>query len=152
MRRNIFSLSELVFTSFILLKSLSQEFRHVSFRNILTRILFSWLNHAGGQENFNKSMCLCAGANNWVPTNQAINGGLMDKWAQIDDPQAWGYFKRQDIPWHYAVADAYTVGDAYHVCSQITGRLRNYLTYCRQEFLRIPIPTGGFGRSVLPLF
>ncbi|TVY15315.1 Non-hemolytic phospholipase C [Lachnellula arida] len=73
-----------------------------------------WLNHAGGEENFNKSMCLCAGANNWVPTNQAMNGGLMDKWALIDDPQAWGYFKRQDLPWHYAMADAYTIGDAYH--------------------------------------
>jgi phospholipase C len=76
-----------------------------------------WLNHAGGEENFNKSMCLCAGANNWVPTNQIIDGGLMDKWALIDTPQAWGYFKRQDLPWHYAVADAYTVGDAYHVYS-----------------------------------
>ncbi|KAH8648435.1 putative hemolytic phospholipase C precursor [Xylariales sp. PMI_506] len=73
-----------------------------------------WLNYLGGEENFNKSQCLCAGANNWVPTQQAMNGGLMNMWAQIDDPQSWGYFKRQDIPYHYALADAYTVGDAYH--------------------------------------
>ncbi|CZR52692.1 related to phospholipase C [Phialocephala subalpina] len=73
-----------------------------------------WLNYKGGEENFNKSMCLCAGANNWIPTQQAMNGGLMNAWAQIDTPQAWGYFKRQDIPYHFALADAYTVGDAYH--------------------------------------
>ncbi|KAF8849972.1 putative hemolytic phospholipase C precursor [Acephala macrosclerotiorum] len=73
-----------------------------------------WLNYLGGEENYNKSMCLCAGANNWIPTQQAMNGGLMNKWAQIDTPQAWGYFKRQDIPYHFALADAYTVGDAYH--------------------------------------
>lgn len=46
-----------------------------------------------------------------------MNGGLMNAWAQIDTPQAWGYFKRQDIPYHFALADAYTVGDAYHVCN-----------------------------------
>jgi phospholipase C len=76
-----------------------------------------WLNYLGGEENFNKSQCLCAGANNWVPTQQAMNGGLMNQWAQVDDPQSWGYFKRQDIAYHYALADAYTVGDAYHVRS-----------------------------------
>lgn len=78
-----------------------------------------WLNYLGGEENFNKSQCLCAGANNWAPTQEAMNGGLMDKWALIDDPQSWGYFKRQDIPYHYALADAYTVGDAYHVSSSM---------------------------------
>ncbi|PMD34958.1 putative hemolytic phospholipase C precursor [Hyaloscypha variabilis F] len=73
-----------------------------------------WLNYLGGAENFNKSMCLCAGANNWIPTQQALQGGVMNKWAQIDTPQAWGYFKRQDIPWHFALAESYTVADAYH--------------------------------------
>jgi phospholipase C len=48
-----------------------------------------WLNYLGGEENFNKSMCLCAGANNWIPTQQALQGGAMNKWAQIDTPQAW---------------------------------------------------------------
>jgi phospholipase C len=75
-----------------------------------------WLNYLRGEEDFNKSMCLCAGANNWIPTQQAMNGGLMNKWAQIDTPQSWGYFNRQDIPWHFALAESYTIGDAYHVC------------------------------------
>ena len=25
-----------------------------------------------------------------------------------------GYFKRSDIPFYYALADAFTIGDAYH--------------------------------------
>lgn len=77
-----------------------------------------WLNYLGVEENYNKSQCLCAGANNWVPTQQAMNSGLMNMWAQVDDPQSWGYFKRQDIPYHFALAEAYTVGDAYHVRSR----------------------------------
>jgi phospholipase C len=39
-----------------------------------------------------------------------------------------GYLDRSDIPFHYALADAYTVGDAYH-CSVLsaTGPNRTYL-------------------------
>lgn len=70
-----------------------------------------WFNYKGGEEAWNKSQCLCAGANNWIPTQQALNGGLNNMWAQIDKPQSWGYFKREDLPYHFALADAYTVGD-----------------------------------------
>ncbi|KAL1859073.1 hypothetical protein VTK73DRAFT_7602 [Phialemonium thermophilum] len=73
-----------------------------------------WLNWKGDARGFNQSMCLCAGANNWIPTHQALNGGLNNRWAQIDTPQSWGYFKRQDIPFHFKLAESYTVGDAYH--------------------------------------
>ncbi|KAK0387603.1 hypothetical protein NLU13_3849 [Sarocladium strictum] len=74
-----------------------------------------WFNYLGGEESWNMSQCLCAGANNWIPTQQALNGGLNNMWAQIDKPQSWGYFKRQDLPYHFALADAYTVGDHYFV-------------------------------------
>jgi phospholipase C len=70
-----------------------------------------WFNYLGGEESWNKSQCLCAGANNWIPTQQALNGGLNNMWAQIDKPQSWGYFKREDLPYHFALADAYTIGD-----------------------------------------
>ncbi|KAI5459062.1 putative hemolytic phospholipase C precursor [Mariannaea sp. PMI_226] len=73
-----------------------------------------WLNYLGGDESHNKSQCLCAGSNQWIPTKQALNGGSNDMWAQVSGPQSWGYFKRQDIPYHFALAEAYTVGDAYH--------------------------------------
>lgn len=72
-----------------------------------------WLNYVSGEEAYNKSQCLCAGDNNWIPTQQIMQSGFKD-WATIDTPQAWGYFKRQDIPYHYALAEAYTVSDHYH--------------------------------------
>lgn len=82
-----------------------------------------YLNYLGGEESYNKSQCLCAGANNWIPTHQAMNNGHLDMWAQVDTAQAWGYHMRQDIPFHYALADAYTVGDAYHVKATLSSEL-----------------------------
>ena len=48
---------------------------------------------------------------------RAWNQGQYDNWATIKGPMAtMSYMTREDIPYHYALADAFTVGDAYH-CS-----------------------------------
>lgn len=59
----------------------------------------------------------------WGVQHQAWNGGKMDQWVtahrKVDGahgPYTMGYFRRQDIPFHYALAEAFTVCDAYH-CS-----------------------------------
>ena len=59
----------------------------------------------------------------WAVQHRAWNGGKMDQWLPAhraadgaDGPYTMGYFKREDIPFHYALADAFTVCDAYH-CS-----------------------------------
>jgi len=39
-----------------------------------------------------------------------------DAWVPVKGPMTMGYFTRQDIPFYYALADAFTIGDAYH-CS-----------------------------------
>jgi phospholipase C len=59
----------------------------------------------------------------WGPMHQAWNGGAMDGWAiahaQADGPDgvtAMGYYTRADLPYYYALADAFTICDAYH-CS-----------------------------------
>lgn len=59
----------------------------------------------------------------WKVQHQAWNGGRMDQWLPAhraadgtDGPYTMGYFKREDIPFHYALAEAFTVCDAYH-CS-----------------------------------
>ncbi|HEY1562828.1 MAG TPA: phospholipase C, phosphocholine-specific [Caulobacteraceae bacterium] len=39
-----------------------------------------------------------------------------DAWIRIKSPLTMGYFIREDVPFHYALADAFTVCDAYH-CS-----------------------------------
>lgn len=37
-----------------------------------------------------------------------------DAWIRQKGPAAMGYLTRQDIPFYYALADAFTIGDAYH--------------------------------------
>jgi phospholipase C len=52
----------------------------------------------------------------WGNTHRAWNNGQYDSWATVNGPVAMSYMTRDDIPYHHALADAFTVGDAYH-CS-----------------------------------
>jgi phospholipase C len=63
----------------------------------------------------------------WVPQHAAWNSGAMDQFlkAHLDDtanaanaPMTMGYYSRADIAYYYALADAFTLCDAYH-CSVI---------------------------------
>jgi phospholipase C len=51
----------------------------------------------------------------WASQHDAWQGGLMNGWvAAKGSLVTLGYLNRTDIPFHYALADAYTIGDAYH--------------------------------------
>jgi phospholipase C len=50
----------------------------------------------------------------WSATHLGWNQGQYDSWASVNGPTAMSYMAREDIPYHYALADAFTVGDAYH--------------------------------------
>jgi len=52
----------------------------------------------------------------WNGTHDAWNGGVYDRWVPNKGTTAMAHLTRQDIPYHYALADAFTVCDAYH-CS-----------------------------------
>jgi phospholipase C len=52
----------------------------------------------------------------WDSTHDAWNGGAYDRWVPNKGTSSMVYFTREDIPFHYALADAFTVCDAYH-CS-----------------------------------
>ncbi|MFT3977013.1 MAG: alkaline phosphatase family protein [Sphingomonas bacterium] len=59
----------------------------------------------------------------WAVQHRAWNHGRMDQWLPAHraadcthGPYMMGYFKREDIPFHHALADAFTICDAYH-CS-----------------------------------
>ncbi|MEV6996454.1 phosphocholine-specific phospholipase C [Streptomyces sp. NPDC093982] len=54
----------------------------------------------------------------WNDGQQAYNGGKYDKWVPAKGTTTMAYLNREDIPFHYALADAFTVCDAYH-CSFI---------------------------------
>ncbi len=65
----------------------------------------------------------------WESQHGAWYGGWMNAWYYAKGgPTTLGFLNRQDIPYHYALADAYTIGDAYH-CSVLsaTGPNRTYL-------------------------
>jgi phospholipase C len=52
----------------------------------------------------------------WEATHGCWNNGHYDRWAITNGPMVMSYNTREDLPYHYALADAFTVGDAYH-CS-----------------------------------
>ncbi|MFF3978949.1 phosphocholine-specific phospholipase C [Streptomyces sp. NPDC001828] len=53
----------------------------------------------------------------WGTGHTAINGGAMNKWVAAKGERTMGYFTREDIPYQYALADAFTLCDGYF-CSQ----------------------------------
>lgn len=60
----------------------------------------------------------------WTVQHAAVNGGRMDNWVpahrkadgEKHGPYTMGYYTRDDIPFHFALAEAFTLCDAYH-CS-----------------------------------
>jgi len=59
----------------------------------------------------------------WDVQHEAWNGGRMDQWLAahrkadgVKGPYVMGYYKRADIPFQFALAEAFTICDAYH-CS-----------------------------------
>jgi phospholipase C len=55
----------------------------------------------------------------WTTTQLAWNGGKYDQWVPNKGSTTMAYLTREDIPYHFGLADAFTVCDAYH-CSGIT--------------------------------
>jgi phospholipase C len=49
----------------------------------------------------------------WLTGHQAWNRGLYDGWIKTKSDLTMGYLERDDIPYHFALADTFTVGDAY---------------------------------------
>jgi phospholipase C len=74
---------------------------------------------------------------NWASQVDARNHGRYDNWLQAKRsgnkeyahmPLTLGYYNRDDIPFYYSFADAFTVCDQ-HFCSSITPTLPNRLFY-----------------------
>src|SRR5262249_22537749 len=54
----------------------------------------------------------------WNDSHAAFNNGKYDQWIPSKGTTAMIYYARDDIPYHFALADAFTVCDAYY-CSLI---------------------------------
>ncbi|MEY9949979.1 phosphocholine-specific phospholipase C [Kitasatospora sp. GAS1066B] len=57
-------------------------------------------------------------AHDWNSGHQARNNGKYDQWVPAKTATTMAYLTREDIPFHYALADAFTICDAYH-CSLV---------------------------------
>ena len=55
-------------------------------------------------------------AHDWTSTHAAWNLGKYDQWVPNKGTTTMAHLIRSDIPFHYALADAFTICDAYH-CS-----------------------------------
>jgi len=71
----------------------------------------------------------------WTDQVDAANKGRHDRWLQVKRsgtrayaamPLTLGFYTRQDIPFYYALADAFTICDQYF-CSTLTGTTPNRL-------------------------
>lgn len=62
----------------------------------------------------------------WTDAQDAWDQGRMDRWPDAKKPWSMGYFQRADIPFQFALADAFTLCDAYH-CATQTGTNTNRL-------------------------
>ncbi|MEV5942010.1 phosphocholine-specific phospholipase C [Streptomyces sp. NPDC051994] len=54
----------------------------------------------------------------WTGSHAAFNHGKYDQWVPAKTATTMAYLTREDIPFHYALADTFTICDAYH-CSFI---------------------------------
>ncbi|PZP30927.1 MAG: phospholipase C, phosphocholine-specific [Roseateles depolymerans] len=52
----------------------------------------------------------------WADAHKAWNDGHNDRWVPAKGKVTMAYMQRSDIPFYYALADAFTICDAYH-CS-----------------------------------
>ncbi|MBO1358558.1 phospholipase C, phosphocholine-specific [Acetobacter sacchari] len=52
----------------------------------------------------------------WKTTHEAWNDGKWDGWIAAKSTTCMAHMTRDDVPFHYALADAFTICDAYH-CS-----------------------------------
>jgi phospholipase C len=57
----------------------------------------------------------------WAVQHEAWNGGKMDQWLPAhrkadgpNGPYCMGYYNREDIPFQFALAEAFTICDTYH--------------------------------------
>lgn len=70
----------------------------------------------------------------WDNQLAARNNGMYDKWLDSKKgsyphiPMTLGYYTREDIPFYYGLADAFTVCDQ-HFCSSLTGTTPNRLFF-----------------------
>ncbi|KAK2616742.1 hypothetical protein QQS21_000354 [Conoideocrella luteorostrata] len=71
-----------------------------------------YLNYLGGTWP-EATQCMTAGSNGWYQNHAAWNFGSNDHWAMNNTPWSIGFYKKDDLPTHWALAENWVVGDMY---------------------------------------
>ncbi|KIE24339.1 phospholipase [Streptomyces sp. MUSC 125] len=84
---------------------------------------------AGGKDGETLAQCNGDLPHSWSSQHSAWNKGRLDSWVSaVGNVRTLGYLDRSDIPFHYALADNYTVCDGYFSSTlSATGPNRTYL-------------------------
>ena len=90
------------------------------------------------------AQCLKGLDHSWVKSQAAIDGGRYGQWVATKTGMTMGYHLRQDIPFQYALADAFTVCDQYF-CS-VPGQTHPNRFYLMTGMLD---PTGAGGGPII---
>jgi phospholipase C len=102
----------------------------------------------------------------WAVQHEAWNGGKMDQWLQAhrkadgrNGPYCMGYYTREDIPFQFALAEAFTICDNYH-CSMMGPTWPNRMYYMtgtidpdgagRGPIISNVVPDEGYGWKTYP--
>ncbi|WP_027818148.1 phosphocholine-specific phospholipase C [Paraburkholderia bannensis] len=64
----------------------------------------------------------------WSDAQAAWDNGRMSAWPTSKKPLSMGYYDTAEVPFHRALADAFTLCDSYH-CGMHTGTIANRLYY-----------------------
>ncbi|PTQ08867.1 phospholipase C, phosphocholine-specific [Sphingomonas oleivorans] len=65
---------------------------------------------------------------NFSDAQAAWNQGRFGLWPKFKTPYSMGYYRRENIPFQFALAEAFTICDAYH-CSVTTGTDPNRIVF-----------------------
>ncbi|MFE8644895.1 phosphocholine-specific phospholipase C [Sphingomonas sp. NCPPB 2930] len=60
----------------------------------------------------------------WVDAHSAWDGGRMAEWPRYKNAASMGYFQQEELPFQFALANAFTLCDDYH-CAMHTGTHAN---------------------------
>ncbi|KAF8576244.1 non-hemolytic phospholipase C precursor [Ramaria rubella] len=71
-----------------------------------------YINAAGGNLT-TASQCMVSGSNGWPLNHLALDGGNNNQWPLGNSPFAMGFYKRDDVPYHFALGEAFTMADMY---------------------------------------
>jgi len=60
----------------------------------------------------------------WIDTHNAWDGGRLSQWPRYKNTTSMGYFEQAELPFQFALAEAFTICDDYH-CAIHTGTHAN---------------------------